>query len=139
MWQSLLHFIESTLISILEHINSVTHNWGLTIILFAVVIKILLYPTTQKTYKSMKEMQKVQPELEKIQKKYKGDLEKIQQEQMALYKKHGVNPLGGCLPMLLQMPIILCIWQAISHRPEVFERAYFLWMHPGPLQNLFRP
>lgn len=137
MWQAIVNFIESWLISILEHINSFTHNWGVTIILFAVVIKIVLYPTTQKTYKSMKDMQRVQPELEKIQKMYKGDMEKIQSEQMALYKKHGVNPFGGCLPMLLQMPVIICIWSAISHRPEVFEKAYFLWMHPGPLQNLF--
>lgn len=134
---SFLHPIETGLIFVLEHINAVTHNWGVSIILFAIVIKILLYPTTQKTYRSMKDMQRVQPEVEKIQKLYKGDMEKIQSETMALYKKHGVSPFGGCLPMLLQMPVVICIWSAIAHRPEVFERAYFLWMHPGPLQNIF--
>ncbi len=129
--------LESGLIWVLQQLYQVTDDWGLAIIAFAVLIKILLYPLTQKTYKSMKDMQRVQPEMEKLQKLYKGDPEKLHTETMALYKRHKVNPLSGCLPVLLQMPVVICIWGAITHQPEIFEKAYFLWIHPGPLQNLF--
>jgi YidC/Oxa1 family membrane protein insertase len=81
-------------------------NYGIVIILFSILIKIVVYPLTKKSYKSMKEMSRVQPLLADIREKYKGDPQRLNKETMKLYKEHGINPLGGCLPMLLQLPLL---------------------------------
>jgi YidC/Oxa1 family membrane protein insertase len=81
-------------------------NYGIVIILFSILIKIVVYPLTKKSYKSMKEMSRVQPLLTEIREKYKGDPQRLNKETMKLYKEHGINPLGGCLPMLLQLPLL---------------------------------
>jgi YidC/Oxa1 family membrane protein insertase len=81
-------------------------NYGIVIILFSIVVKIVVYPLTKKSYKSMKEMSRVQPLLTEIREKYKSDPQRLNKETMKLYKEHGINPLGGCLPMLLQLPLL---------------------------------
>ncbi|MEW6281262.1 MAG: YidC/Oxa1 family membrane protein insertase [Candidatus Eremiobacterota bacterium] len=134
----MIDWIANLMVQTLKSLHDLTGNYGAAVVLFAVFIKILLYPLTHKSYQSMKDMQRVQPEMDKLQKKYaKSDPEKYQQEVTALFRKHKVNPLSGCLPLLLQMPILFAIWKAITHAPELFEQAYFLWIHPGPLQNLY--
>jgi len=103
------------------------HNYGLAIILITLIIKIVTWPLTHKSFESMHAMQKLQPEMKGLQEKFKGDQRKIQQETMLLYKKHGVNPLGGCLPMLLQMPIFFALYKTIGGAIELWG-ANFLWI-----------
>lgn len=124
-------------ISVLKSLYAVTGSYGLALVLFAVIVKVLLYGPTQQQYKSMKDLQKIQPEMEELQKKYKQDPEEMNKAMMELYQRHGVNPLGGCLPLLIQMPILFGIWRAIMSEPQLFSNAYFLWIHPGPLQSIF--
>jgi len=81
-------------------------NYGIIIILFSILVKILVYPLTKKSYQSMKEMSRVQPLLAEIREKYKSDPQRMNKETMKLYKEHGINPMGGCLPMLLQLPLL---------------------------------
>lgn len=100
----LLYFIYNTI---------AFHNYGVSLILFTVIIKVALLPLTIKQLKSTQKMQEIQPELQKIQQRYKNDKEKLNQEMMKLYQEKGVNPAGGCLPMLLQLPIIFALFITI--------------------------
>lgn len=102
-------------------------NYGGAIILMTVVIKMLLYPLTVKQMKSMQQMQKMQPELKKLQQKYKGNPEALQREMAAFYKTAGINPLAGCLPLFAQMPILIGIFYAIRDY-EYTGSPHFLWL-----------
>lgn len=111
-------------------------NYGLAIILFTVVVKAILFPLTLKQLQSMKKMQEIQPKIQQLQKKYKGNPQKSQQAMMELYQKEGVNPLGGCLPLLVQMPVLFALFSAlrtffdpVAHPPYVeLDHANFLWV-----------
>ncbi|MBQ7528336.1 membrane protein insertase YidC [bacterium] len=129
--------VASLMITLLRGIESVTGSYGLAIVVFAVIIKLLLYVPTKQQYQAMKDMQKIQPEIQRLQELYKDDQNTLQQKQMELMREHNVNPLAGCLPMLIQMPILFAIWRAIMMDQRLFENAYFMWIYPGPLQNLF--
>ena len=89
------------------------HNYGLSIVALTIVIKIAFFPLMNKQYKSMAKMQEVAPELTKVREKYKKDPQRLQKEMLGLYKKHGVNPLSGCLPMLIQIPFFFAIYATI--------------------------
>ena len=102
-------------------------DWGLLIIVFTVLIRILLHPLAHKTYVSMKRMQELAPKLEEIKKKYGNDPQKLQEETMKLYKETGVNPASGCLPMLLQIPIFLVLYEIFLNAVEL-KGASFLWV-----------
>lgn len=108
-------------------------NYGVAIILMTVVIKMVLYPLTVKQVKSMKAMQEMQPEMKKLQTKFKDKPEMMQKEMAALYKKSGVNPLAGCLPLIAQMPILIGIFYSIRDYTYVGSPS-FLW-----LSNLSEP
>lgn len=101
----LLNFIYETL---------AFHNYGFAIIIFTVIIRLCILPLTLKQYKSSTAMQALQPQLQEIQKKYKNDKQKLQIETMNFYKENKVNPAGGCLPLLIQMPILISLWQVIA-------------------------
>jgi YidC/Oxa1 family membrane protein insertase len=103
---------------ILASIFDVVGNYGLSIILLTVVIKVVLLPLGVKQIKSMQAMQSIQPKVKELQKKYKGNKAKVQEETMKLYKEAGVNPLGGCLPLLLQFPILIAMY-AVLRAPEL--------------------
>ncbi len=110
-------------------------DWGLAIVVLTVVIKVITFPFTAKSTRSMqkmqRDMQKVQPEMKKIQEKYKDDKATQQEKTMELYKKHNINPLGGCaggcLPLLIQMPFLIGIFQAI-HQMQELTGTSFLWI-----------
>ena len=125
------------MVNILHGLNTFTGNYGYSLILFACLVKLVLWHTHNAQYRSMKDMQRLQPEMERIKKLHADDPQKQQAEMMELYKTHNVNPLGGCGPMLLQMPILFAIWRAIMGEPALFSSAYFLWIHPGPVQSRF--
>ncbi len=101
-------------------------NYGIVIILFALLIKLLVYPLTKSSYKSMARMRELQPKMQEIKEKYKDDPQKQQEATMKMYKETGVNPLGGCLPMLLQYPIIIALWQFLQQSIEIRQQG-FLW------------
>lgn len=103
-------------------------SYGLAIILLTVIIKLALYPLTAKQLKSMKAMQKIQPELQKMQEKYKDKPQLLQQKMMELYSREGVNPLAGCLPLLLQMPILMAMYYALYNFDYGSVEPSFLWL-----------
>lgn len=125
------------MIQLLRGLEGITHSYGLAIVIFAVIIKLVLYYPTKKQYQSMQDMQKIQPKIQELQELYKNDQQTLQQKQMELFREHNVNPMAGCLPMLIQMPILFAIWRAIMMDQRLFEGAYFMWIHPGPLQAWF--
>ena len=103
-------------------------NYGWIIVLFAVVIKILVYPLTHKTYESAAKMQAVQPKISALREKYKNDNQRLSRETMKLYKEEGVNPLGGCLPLLLQMPIFISLYNLFGKTIELRQAPFTLWI-----------
>lgn len=110
----------------MNYSNKVTHNYGIDIILLTILIKIIFYPLSLKSYKSMKEMQKLQPQIQKLREKYKDDKQKLNQEMMELYKRRKINPMGGCLPMIIQIPVFFALYKALSGAIEL-RHAHFLW------------
>jgi len=99
--------------------NHVVTNYGIVIILLTIIVRIVLVPLTISQTRSMAKMQKIQPELKELQKKYKDDKQKLQQETMEFYKKNNVNPLAGCLPLLFQMPVFFALFQALRNPSEI--------------------
>lgn len=100
---------------ILRFIYNFTNNFGWAIVIFTVLVRLCMLPLTIKQQKSMDNMQKIQPELNAIQKKYQHDKDKLNEETMKLYQKYNINPMGGCLPLLIQMPILLAIYGVIQN------------------------
>lgn len=109
--------------------NRVTRNYGIDIILLTILIKIIFYPLSVKSYKSMKEMQKLQPIIAKLKEKYKDDREKLNREMMDIYKQKGVNPLGGCLPMVIQIPVFFALYKVLMGAIEFRHAPFFLWIN----------
>ncbi len=109
-----LAFLAPVLGPVLKFIYQIVDNYGLAIILFSILMKLLIFPLNVKQQKSMEQMRVIQPELAKLNKKYKNDKEKLQKETMKLYEQHNVNPAAGCLPMLIQFPIIFALYRVIN-------------------------
>ncbi len=110
---SIFYILTPVLGPVLRFIYNVVNNYGLAIIIFSIVVKLLTFPLSIKQYKSTLAMKKIQPELTKLQKKYANDKEKLQKEQMDLYSKYDINPAAGCLPLLIQMPILFALYRVI--------------------------
>lgn len=106
------------------------NQYGLSILIVTIIIRFLILPLTLKQYKSSKAMQALQPELQKIKQKYKDDARKQQEETMKLFQTNGVNPLAGCFPILIQMPILIALYNAITRNPEIYHSS-FLWLKLG--------
>ncbi|MFC8684874.1 membrane protein insertase YidC [Brevibacillus porteri] len=106
------------------------NNYGLGILIATIIIRIIVLPLMVKQIKSSKKMQEIQPEMQKIREKHKNDPQKAQAETMALFQKSGVNPLAGCLPMLVQMPILIAFYHAIIRTTEINSQT-FLWLTLG--------
>ncbi|MGE5423286.1 MAG: YidC/Oxa1 family membrane protein insertase, partial [Ignavibacteriales bacterium] len=128
------HFLVSKLSELIQYCYHLTDlaglaNYGLAIILVSIIIKALLFPLNNASMKSMRGMQEIQPKMKEIQERYKENPEKMQAETMKMYKEHGVNPFGGCLPLLIQMPILFAFYQALVHF-QYTEKAHavFLWI-----------
>ena len=126
-------FVSIPFLYLLHFFHSFTGSYGLDIILLTVLIKVLMAPLTHKSFVSMKAMQKLQPQMEKLKEKYGNDKEKLNKEIMELYRRNGVNPLGGCLPMVLQFPVFIGLYNALS-TPIELRHASFLW-----IKDLSRP
>ena len=104
------------------------HNYGLAIILLTIIIKILFWPLTHKSYQSMKEMRKLQPMMAKIREKYKGNKQEMQKQLMSLYKTYKINPMGGCLPMIVQIPVFFALFRVLPNSIELRHAPFILWI-----------
>jgi YidC/Oxa1 family membrane protein insertase len=124
---NLFAFFARALLEVMRFFHRFASNWGLAIILLTLLVKALLYPLTRKQLQSMQEMKKLQPEVDKLKVKWGADKQKLNQEMMQLYQKHKVNPLGGCLPLLLQMPVWLALYATLQTAVELY-REPFLWI-----------
>jgi YidC/Oxa1 family membrane protein insertase len=131
-WTSIIYFgtfdfIAQLLLQLLGFFYGLVHNWGLAIIILSLAVYFLLFPLSIKQMRSMKEMQLLQPKIDALRKELKDNPQRLNKEIMALYKEHKVNPLGGCLPLLLQMPIFFALYQALI-RSVALRGAHFLWI-----------
>lgn len=116
------------LLKILNLFHRVTRNYGFDIILLTVLVKLAFWPLTKKSFESMREMQRLQPEMQRLREKYKDDPTQLNKEVMELYKRHKVNPLGGCLPMVLQIPVFFGLYQALSSTIQLRHAPFMLWI-----------
>jgi len=119
--------ISKALIAVMRFFYSLFHSWGIAIILLSIFLNIILFPLTMKSFQSMQKMQALHPQMEKLKKLHKDHPEKLNKEIMELYKKYKINPLSGCLPMLLQMPIFIALYEALMKSVEL-RNTSFLWI-----------
>lgn len=122
-------FLAKPALQLLNWFYKYTHNYGIAIIVLTVLIKILFWPLTQKSYQSMQKMKKIQPKIAQIREKYKDDREKLNQELMGVYRTYKVNPLGGCLPMLLQIPVFFALYRMLNAAVELRHEPFMLWIN----------
>ncbi len=119
---------EYLLLPLFTFLHSLIPNYGFVIIVFSIIIKFALYPFTKQSYKSMKKMQLLQPKITELKEKHKGDQQKIQKETMKLYKTYGVNPAGGCLPMVFQMPILFALFEFFKVAIQIRQEPFIWWI-----------
>ena len=129
IFEPLVHLLQRTVEFMYQlTVSAGIPSYGMAIILMTVVIKMILYPLTVKQVKSMKAMQELQPKMKRLQEQYKTNPQLLQQEMQKLYREAGVNPLAGCLPMLVQMPILMAIFYALKDATYEGGNPSFLWM-----------
>jgi len=122
-------FFAYPLLKLLKWLYQFVHNYGVAIILLTLLIKVVTFPLNYKSMKSMKEMAKLQPQLQKIREKYKDDKEALNREMLSVMKTHGYNPMAGCLPMLIQMPIFFALYRVLYSSIELYHAPFALWIH----------
>jgi protein translocase subunit yidC len=124
-----LWWLAQPIFKLLQLVQSVLINWGLSIIAITIIIKALLYPLTKAQYVSMAKMRMIQPKMQALRERYGDDRQKMSQAMMKMYKEEKVNPLGGCLPMLLQLPIFLALYWVLLESVELRHAPLFLWIN----------
>lgn len=131
---------EYVLLPLFQFLHSIIPNYGIVLIIFSLIIKIVVYPLTKSSYQSMKKMQALQPMINEIKEKYKEDPQKMNKETMKLYSTYGINPAGGCLPMLMQMPIFVALWGMFQSAIALRQQPFFGWIkdlsQPDIIYNL---
>lgn len=120
---------EWVMIPLFQFLRSFIPNYGVVIIIFSLIIKIALHPLSRTSMRSMKKMQALQPMIEEIREKHKDDAQKMNKQIMQLYKDYGVNPAGGCLPMLLQLPILYALWAVFRSAIELRQASFIWWIN----------
>ena len=122
------YFIAIPMLYILNFLNGIFHNYGIAIIILTIIVKVLTLPLTLKSMVSMKEMTKIQPKVLELREKFKNDPAKLNQATMDLYREHKVNPLSGCFPLLLQIPIFFALYKALLLSLELKGAPFFGWI-----------
>jgi len=120
--------ISKLLIAVMRFLHVIVRNWGIAVILLSIFLNILLFPLTVKSFRSMQKMQELHPQMEKLKIQHKDNPQKMNKEVMELYKKYNINPFSGCLPMLLQMPVFIALYQALNRSIDL-RNAKFLWIN----------
>jgi len=134
---SVLTFIGKPIYWLLNQIHTLTGNWGLAIIGVTLCIKLLFFPLSQASFKSMAKMRKIQPRLKELQDRFKDDRQRFNTEMMALYKKEKANPLGGCFPVLVQIPVFMCLYWVLSETVEFRQAPFMLWIQDLSVEDPF--
>ncbi|OCG55388.1 membrane protein insertase YidC [Gilliamella sp. Choc6-1] len=130
-----LWFLSQPLFYLLKFIHSFIGNWGFAIIVITFIVRGILFPLTRAQYRSMAKMKILQPRLQALKERYGDDRQKMSMETMALYKQEKVNPLGGCLPLLIQMPIFLSLFYMLGNTVELRHAPFALWIHDLSAQD----
>lgn len=125
----LITFFAKGVFVLLDYLYQFVGNWGWAIILLTIIVRIILYPLSYKGMVSMQKLKELAPKMKEIQEKYKGEPQKLQAHMMQLYKKHGANPLGGCLPLILQIPVFFAIYRVLYNAVELKSSEWILWIH----------
>ena len=123
-----LEVLAGPLLDLLRFIYGLVGNYGVAIIILTIIVRLVLFPLTYKGMKSMKRMQQLTPRMKKLQEKYKNNKEKLNKEMMDLYRKNKVNPLGGCLPLLLQIPVFFALYSSLSSAVELRHAPFIFWI-----------
>lgn len=126
---SLVSLTAGTMVFLLQTFHGWVGNWGVAILMLTVLVRMLMFPLSRKQALAAVKMQALKPELDALKEKYKGDKEKLSRSQMELWRKHGVNPLGGCLPLLIQMPIFIGLWQGLQSTVDLRQAKFFGWIN----------
>jgi YidC/Oxa1 family membrane protein insertase len=121
-------FLAKPCVWLMNKLYSVIPNYGIAIIVLTLLIKVILWPLGSKSYKSMSEMKKIQPLMKEIREKYKDDKKKMNEEVMSLYRTYKINPLGGCLPMVVQLPVFFALYRMLYQAIELRHAPFFLWI-----------
>ncbi len=121
-------FFAKPLFLLLSYLHGLIGNWGWAIVMLTFLVRLVLYPLTYKGMVSMQKLKDIAPKMKEIQAKYKGDHQKMQAHMMELYKKHGANPMGGCLPMLMQIPVFFAIYRVLYNAIELKGAEWILWI-----------
>jgi len=139
----ILGVLAKPMLSILKWSQGILGNWGLAILILTLVVKLILFPLTHKSYVSMQRMKDLKPKMDRLKEKYKDDREEFNRQVMDLYKREKVNPLGGCLPMLLQMPVYIALYRALWGAVELYNAPFIVgWINdlslpePGTIKIL---
>ncbi|WP_320034733.1 membrane protein insertase YidC [Halarcobacter sp.] len=122
-------FIAKPMFTFLQFLHGYIGNWGWTIVILTIIIKLVLYPLSYKGMVSMQKLKDLAPKMKEIQAKYKDDKQKQSMHMMELYKKHGANPMGGCLPLILQIPVFFAIYRVLLNSIELKGAEWILWIH----------
>ncbi|WP_104713329.1 membrane protein insertase YidC [Helicobacter cetorum] len=131
----LITFFAKGVFILLDFLHDFVGNWGWAIILLTLVVRLILYPLSYKGMVSMQKLKEISPKMKELQERYKGDPQKLQAQMMQLYKKHGANPLGGCLPLLLQIPVFFAIYRVLYNAVELKSAEWILWIHDLSLMD----
>ncbi|MEA3252528.1 MAG: membrane protein insertase YidC [Pseudomonadota bacterium] len=124
-----LWFLANPLFWLLDQIHNVLGNWGWSIVVLTVIVKIVLFPLSATAYKSMAKMRKLGPEMQRIKEQYGSDRQKMSQEMMKFYQKEKINPLGGCLPIVIQMPVFIALYWMLMESVELRQAPFMLWIN----------
>lgn len=130
-------FIAKPLFMLLSYLHGLFGNWGWAIVGMTVIIRLVLYPLTYKGMVSMNKLKELAPKIKELQKKYGDDKQKLNAHMMELYKKHGANPMGGCLPIILQIPVFFAIYRVLQNAIELKGAAWILWVHDLAVMDPF--
>lgn len=124
-----LWMISAAIFWLMQKIYLLVHNWGWSIVIVTLLIKLAFYQLSAKSYRSMAGLKKIQPKLNELKEKYGEDRQKLTQETLALYKKEKVNPMGGCLPILIQIPVFIALYSVLVESVELRQAPFILWIH----------
>src|SRR6202041_3408851 len=123
------YFLTKPIFLTLDFFYKLIGNFGLAIMLLTVIIKLIFFPLANKSYRAMSKMKKLQPEMQKLREKYGDDKEKLNKEMMALYKRVGANPMAGCLPIVIQIPVFFSLYKVLYVTIEMRQAPFYGWIH----------
>lgn len=132
-----LWFISVIIFWMMQKIHEIVGNWGWSIVLVTVVIKAIFYQLSAKSYKSMAAMKKLQPQIKVLQERFKDNKQELSKEMMGLYKKEKVNPLGGCFPLLIQIPVFIALYWVIVESVQLRQAPFIFWIHDLAMKDPF--